>query len=218
MKTKVEKHFDRVAADYDSFKENNKFYYDSLKELLKSLIPPKKTVFEIGCGTGDLLDYLKPEKGYGMDISGEMIALARKKYQARRNLQFSTFWPKGGIDYIFMSDVVEHLEDPVGTFKRVSKLMGPKTRFINTMANPFWEPALMLWEALGWKMPEGPHKRFKYKELRIMVEECGMKVEKHDYRLLVPVKIPFITGFMNKYLEKFLKPFAFIEYFSAVKV
>jgi hypothetical protein len=85
------------------------------------------------------------------------------------------------------------------------------------MANPLWEPLLMMAEKLRLKMPEGPHKRVLFNDLRIMIEDLGMKIEKHDYKLLVPIRIPLITDFANKYLEKYLKKLAFIEYVIITK-
>ena len=152
-----------------------------------------------------------------MDISDEMIDVARDKYKSRENLYFSMKWPKDNFDYIFMSDVIEHLDSPKDTFLKIHKLMGEKTIFINTMANPIWEPALMIAEKIGLKMPEGPHKRVKFEELRFMIYESGMRIVKHSYTLLIPVNIPIITDFVNKYFEKIFRKFAFIEYFASIK-
>lgn len=214
----VRSHFDGIAKDYDFYKAKNKYYYDNLKKLLKSLIPPGKRVLEIGCGTGDLLASLKPKIGYGMDLSSEMIKQARRRYKSEKNLHFSTkllIANRYSLDAIFMSDVIEHLEDPKGTFQKISKLMDKNSLFVNTMANPVWEPLLMFWEHRGWKMPEGPHKRIGYKEIKTVMTGAGLKIIRHDYRLLIPVKIPLITEFANRHLEKYLKRFAFIEYFVA---
>jgi hypothetical protein len=120
-----------------------------------------------------------------------------------------------------MSDVIEHLEKPLETFKMVSKLMkksskftvGQQTMFIITMANPIWEPILMIAERLGLKMPEGPHTRLTTSNLKLIINNSKLKLVEHDYKLLIPVKIPFITNFVNKYLEKPLKKFCFVEYF-----
>lgn len=217
MKSGVEKYFDIVAASYDSGKIKYSYYYENLKKLLKTLIPKNKKVFEIGCGTGDLLISVKPKYGYGMDISNQMIRIASAKYLKKLQIHFSTQWPKEKYDYIFMSDVIEHLENPEKTFKKISSLMNSKTIFINTMANPIWEPFLMFWEQMGWKMKEGRHKRRNFKEINSFMERAGLKVLKHDYRLLFPVRIPLITNFVNKYLEKPFKKFAFIEYIVAVR-
>lgn len=217
MKTKVEKHFDRIAKDYDSYTKKRDLHYMTLKKLLRNIIPPGKKVFEVGCGTGDILAYLKPIEGYGIDISSEMIKIANIKYSKKTHIKFSTKWPYKRYDYIFMSDVIEHLERPLATFQKISKLMGPKTTFINTMMNPVWEPVEAFYNWMGWKMPEGPHYRIKYQELRKIVERAGLKIIKHDYKLLMPIKIPFITNFANRYLEKPLRKFAFIEYVVAMK-
>jgi 2-polyprenyl-3-methyl-5-hydroxy-6-metoxy-1,4-benzoquinol methylase len=146
-----------------------------------------------------------------------MVNLAKSKYELQKNLMFFTKWPGESFDYIFMSDVIEHLEKPSEIFDKISKLMDKNTVFINTMANPFWEPVLMVAEKLKLKMPEGPHKRITNHQLSIIIESSGMKIVKHDYKLLMPVKIPVLTNFINKYLEKPFKKLAFIEYFIAVK-
>ena len=83
------------------------------------------------------------------------------------------------------------------------------------MANPIWEPLLMFGEWMGWKMKEGKHKRIKYSDLRFMMGKAGLKIVKHDYQLLIPVKIPFFTEFANRSLGKYLKKLSFIEYIIA---
>jgi ubiquinone/menaquinone biosynthesis C-methylase UbiE len=220
-KTLTEKHFDKVAKDYDYYKEKNSFYYENLKKLLGELIPKNKTVLEFGCGTGDLLFSLNPKIGYGVDISNEMISFAKNKYISRKNLHFSTEIPFSvhrPLDYIFISDVIEHLENPEETFRKISKLMGKDTVFVNTMANPIWEPILMIAEKLRLKMPEGPHTRLTTDNLKFIINNSKLRLIKHDYKLLMPIKIPLLTNFVNKYLEKYFKKLAFIEYFVAVKV
>ncbi len=214
-KGEVESHFDEVAKNYDSGKRKYKYYYDNLKKLLKELMPQAKRVFEVGCGTGDLIVSLKPGAGYAMDLSGEMIKIGKVKHKKIKNIKFSTSWPREKYDYIFMSDVVEHLEYPLETFRKVSELMNKDTVFICTMANPIWEPLLLFWERMGWKMPEGKHCRISFDEIGKMLSKAGLKIIQHDYRLLVPIETPLVTKFANRYLEKYLKRLAFIEYFTA---
>lgn len=217
-KSIIESHFDIVSASYDSGKEKYSFYYDSIKRLLMQLIGKNKNVFEIGCGTGDLIVSLSPKRGYGMDLSSQMINLAKNKYVKAKNIRFSTTWPSVTYDYIFMTDVIEHLEDPKKEFKCVVSRMNSKSLFINTMANPIWEPLLILWERMGLKMKEGPHKRLKFDEIEKICNQCGLKIIEHDFCLLMPIYIPGITYIVNKCFEKILKKLAFIEYFVAVKI
>jgi len=217
MKSVVASHFDNIAVNYDYYKSKNKYYYDNLKSLLKTHVLPNKKVMEIGCGTGDLLAYLKPKIGYGVDISSKMIINAQKKYGGRKNLHFSTVNPKGKFDYVVMSDVIEHLRDPKKVIGEISTFMDKNSIFICTMANPIWEPVLFLAEKLGLKMPEGPHNRISYKKIKDIVNDAGLEIIKHDYTLLMPVRIGIVSDIINKYLEKYIKRLAFIEYFIAKK-
>lgn len=215
--SKVEKHFDKIAKDYDYYKKRNSFYYTNLKKLLSSLIPKNKQVLEIGCGTGEILASLQPTRGYGMDLSQEMITIAKQKHSKNKKISFSTSIKSQTYNYIYMTDVIEHLEKPLDMFFKIESLMDSKSVFINTMANPLWEPLLMFWERQGWKMPEGPHKRLSFKQINYLINKAGMKIVKHDYKLLIPIKIPVVTKFVNKYLEQIFRRFAFVEYFVAVK-
>ncbi len=217
---RIQNHFNKIASDYDFYKQKNQFYYHNLKTLLQSLIQPSSRVLEVGCGTGDLLASLKPQVGLGLDLSPEMINLAKAKHH-QNNLSFSTkelsaFLGKK-FDYIFMSDVIEHLPNPTKIFQDINKLMTPKTQFICTMANPKWEPFLMIAEIMKLKMPEGPHHRWSLAQTNTFLTKSGMKSIKHDYLLLAPIKIPFLTSILNNYLESRFKNYAFIEYFVCTK-
>lgn len=217
--SKVKKHFDEVSKDYDFYKQKNSFYYSNLKDILRKMIPENSSVLEIGCGTGDLLAFLKPKIGYGMDISTGMVKLAKVKHKNNKNLIFSVSYPRNKkFDYIFMSDVIEHLEKPDDVFKKVAELLSKKGKFINTMANPIWEPALMVAEKLGLKMPEGPHNRISFDELKEIMKKLGLKIIKHNYFLLIPIYLPVITSFINKNFERFFKKYAFTEYIVAKKI
>jgi len=213
---KVKNHFDSMADDYDHYKKKSDYYYSKLQGLLSSIIKPHKRVLELGCGTGTLLFKVKPKKGWGCDISPEMIRVAKNKYFRNKNLHFTTDSPKkigkNDYDYIFMSDVIEHLSDPQDMFKQISKIMSHKTLFIITMANPIWEPALMLAEKLNLKMPEGEHKRWSYKNIKTLLNKENLKISEHNYSLLIPVYIPVVSPFANRWLEPLFKPLCFIEY------
>ncbi|MBI3380329.1 class I SAM-dependent methyltransferase [Candidatus Gottesmanbacteria bacterium] len=221
MKSIVTKHFDNIASQYDYYKKKNSFYYSSLKLLLHGLIPPDKNILEIGCGTGDILSFLKPKLGVGIDISSKMIDIARKKYPME-NLHFVTspidsYKTQLQFDYILMADVVEHLTDIDKSFKFISKLTTHDTIFINTMINPIWEPLLAAAEKLNMKMPEGPHKRISFEYLKEIASIHGLKIITHSYFLLCPIEIPFVTRILNSIIEPYLRKFTFIEYFTATR-
>jgi hypothetical protein len=76
----------------------------------------------------------------------------------------------------------------------------------------------MFWEKMGWKMKEGPHDRIGYRELKTIMKKVGLKTIKHDYKLLIPVYIPHISKFVNKYFERPFRKLAFIEYIVAKSI
>lgn len=214
---KIKKHFDTVAKDYDYYKVKNGYYYSNLKTLIGLLIPSNKKVLEVGCGTGDLINHINPKSGYGMDLSPEMIKSAKRKFGSSKQITFSTKYPNSKYDYVFMCDVIEHLENPKKVFSEIRKNMRKDSFLVNTMANPIWEPLLMLGEKIGYKMPEGPHVRISYNEIKSILNVTGFKVIKHGYTLLFPIYIPIVSTFINKYLGRYLNKYAFIEYFVAKK-
>jgi len=190
-----EQHFDEIAKEYDYWKSKNWYYYQNLKALYRSFIPLQSKVWEIGCGTGDILAYLEPSDGYGTDISQEMINIANKKHGNNPNLKY------GALDiiklneiknyeYIFMADVLEHVEDLNGFFAALKRITKPGVKIIISVANPLWEPVLMLSEKLGMKMPEGPHWRLSIKQNEEIFRKNGFKIKEKGYRLLIPKKLP----------------------------
>jgi len=211
----VADHFDLIARDYDNYKKNSWYYYNSLKKLLQDNIGINKKILEIGCGTGDLLVSLKPSSGVGIDISKEMIKVAKRKNKKNKDVWFTTKpipKVKGIYDYIIMCDVVEHVPDLKSLFEDICSLMGLKTIFIITMANPLWEPLLIVAEKLKLKMPEGKHYRASAQEIVCLLESSGMKVIRHNKSLLLPVYIPVISTIVNRLFSGTLQNFCFIEY------
>jgi len=200
-------HFDKIARDYDDHKKKNWYYYDNLKKLFINLIPPQKKVLDVGCGTGDILVNLKPSYGLGIDISQEMIKIAQLKYKNKPNIQFlfgtiEKFVGSGlsqKFEYIYMADVIEHLRDVSLAIKSVSQVADSNTKVIISMANPLWEPVLLILEKLKLKMAEGPHKRISFKKMESILINNDFRIIDKGYRLLLPIYVPFLSDFINKY-------------------
>lgn len=220
--TNIKDHFDTLATQYDSYKERNEYYYTSLKNLLAKFIRPNKKVLEVGCGTGSIICSLNPKYGLGIDISPKMIAVAKAKFKINKKLKFKTtsiekFKTNQKFDFIVMADVIEHLDHPNYSIRAISRIMTQKTKFIITMANPAWEQILTIAEKLKLKMPEGPHNRIPYNQVKKYLTDNKLTIINHGHNLLFPIWIPFITTFINNILSPFFKNYGFIEYTLAIK-
>jgi ubiquinone/menaquinone biosynthesis C-methylase UbiE len=214
--TPVEKHFDRIADKYDHFKKKNWYYYRNLKQLYKEIILPDQKILEVGCGTGDLISSLEYRYAAGIDISLEMIKIAQKKHP-HINFQAKTvenYKPESDFDFIFLADVLEHLENIPSAINSLERLCQKHTKIIFSYANPLWEPILLVLEKLSLKMPEGPHYRIPYHKFKQILLDNSLNVSERGWRLLYPAHIPGFSHIINKYFYRIpiLKRFGMLEY------
>ena len=130
-KEELKKRFDRLAGRRDEWIARNRYYYGDQARYFRFLVPEGMSVLELGCGTGDLLNALKPGRGVGIDISPETITLAKKKYPHLEFRQGDVEELKGideTFDFIVMADVVGHLQDIEETFRGLKSFCLPDTR------------------------------------------------------------------------------------------
>jgi len=216
MATAVEKHFDIIAEKYDYFKKKNWYYYANLKTLYKELIPKQSSVLEIGCGTGDLISEMEANPAFGIDISPEMIKIAQPKHPQIKfeAVTIENFKTDVKFDYIFLADVIEHLEDIPSTIKAITAISDNKTKIIFTYANPLWEPLLMLLEKLSLKMPEGPHYRIPFYKFKKILAANELKTVERSWRLILPANVPFVSNPINSvfYRIPLLRRLGMLEY------
>lgn len=221
MDEKITKHFNKIAGDYDLFKKKNSYYYENLKKMYSVLIPDSRDseIIEIGCGTGDIIANLNPKFGMGIDISENMIALARKKHSktefkiaAAENVKL-----KEKFDYIILPDVIEHLQSVEKTISNLKRIMKPTSKMIISMANPVWEPVLQLLELFRLKMPEGPHNRISITDLKKILLSEKLKITGMQFCLLIPADIPVISKINNWFYKiPLLKKLGLMVFISAV--
>ena len=188
-------HFQDIADRYDYWKEKNAYYYENIRRMLREHVPAHVRVVEIGTATGDILASLKPSAGLGIDVSEGMVAIARSKHANEPNLRFAAMdiaerREPFDTDWIVIVDVLEHVPDLPAFMRDLARLTPMNARVFVSVANPLWEPVLMLTEKLGMKMPEGPHWRLSVRENEEIFRSAGFRIAEKGYRLLVPKRIP----------------------------
>jgi SAM-dependent methyltransferase len=201
-KEKLIAHLDALAPDADRWRAKNLYYYESLERILRFHVPPGSSVLEIGCGTGDLLHALAPARGVGVDISPAMVEIARSKYPS---LEFqvgdSEDLPRSGtFDYVILSDVVGYLEDIQKAFEEIRNVSHPRTRVLITYYNYLWEPVLRAGERIGLKRPQPDQNWLAPEDIQNLLSLAGFQTIQKGYRLLLPVRIPLLSGLFNRIL------------------
>lgn len=135
---------------YNKYEAKNPIYRSLINHFLQTLdkvvlsLPSCKTLLEVGCGEGYLLNRInelrKFEKIIGTDLSDEIICLANQKYP---HISFSeadicsTNFEENGFDVVVACEVLEHLENyerALLEIKRVAK----KFAIISVPVEPMW--------------------------------------------------------------------------------
>ena len=201
-KEKIRKRFDLLAEKRQYWRNRNRYYYDDQEKYFRFLVPEGLSILELGCGTGDLLYALKPNRGVGIDFSSEMVRIAKERHP---NLEFRKAdmekiegWEET-FDVLIMSDVVGHLMDIEETFRQLHIFCRPDTRIIISYYNFLWEPALRMGEILGLKMPQHYQNWLSSNDICNLLLLAHFQVVKLEFRLLVPKRIPWFSNFINRY-------------------
>ena len=216
------KFFDSLANKWDRFKSRNKYYNRNIENFLRTLIPINKKVLEIGSATGNLLNALQPSKGLGRDFSPNMLAIAKKKY---KNLNFKVSNAENlnlneKFDYIIMSDLIGHLDDVWQAFRELHKVCDNNTKVIITYYNYIWQPILKLAEKLRLKTPTKEQNWLFLTDIENLLYLNNFRVIKSGYRMLIPIYIPLISNFFNKYIASMpiIRHFCLVQYIIAKKI
>lgn len=202
--TKAEKikYFNSVATERERWRKRGTYYHKELEKYLRFLIPPNSSIIEIGCGTGDTLAALNPGRGLGVDISPKMIEVAKKKFP---HLQFEVgdlevLQIEEKFDYVLLIETIGHVDDIQLAFKELHKVCKPETRVIIVYYNYLWEPILKFAEAVGLRMKHLLQHWLPLEDISNLLNLTDFEVIKKGYRFLLPIYIPFISTFFNKFL------------------
>lgn len=199
-KEQIRQYFDNIAEQRLKWKKRNRFYYQELEKYFSFIIPPQSKVLEIGCGTGELLNAVKPSYGVGVDFSPKMIEIAKKQFpslnfyvQDAENLGLDERF-----DYIIFSDLVGSLWDVQTAFKNLKKVSHKRTRIVISYYNYLWEPILKFGELIGMKIKQPIQNWLSLYDIENLLELEGFESIKTERKLLFPKKLPLLNPLFNR--------------------
>jgi SAM-dependent methyltransferase len=192
-------HYDRLAPDWDRWRNRNRYYHRHLRDYLRFLIPAGTSVCELGCGQGDLLAALEPGRGLGIDLSPALIRQARKRYP---KLEFQVGDCENlaiaeQFDYVVLSNVIGDLYDVQKAFACLRRVCRPDTRVIIIHYNYLWEPVLKVAERVKLKMPQPVQNWLPLQDIEGLLALTDFETVKRGYRLLCPKHIPLVSWLLN---------------------
>jgi len=198
-------HWDSVSRKKTKPRRVGKFYHRLLKHYYKFFVPPGLRILELGCSHGDLLAALQPAFGVGVDFSGEMIRHAARKYPAlffvRGDAHELAF--RQQFDVIILSDLVNDVWDVQRIFENLHTFAHPGTRLILNFYNNLWRLPLAVVKFLGVGADVLAQNWLSPQDVFNLLELSDFQVIHHRPAVLLPVSIPLLSVFANRYLVNF---------------
>ena len=198
----IHQYFEQLAAKRERWRKRNWFYHRTLEKQYRMIIPEGSSVLEIGCGTGDLLNSVKPSAGFGIDFSSGMIERARAKYPGLTFYHANAEDFACGIqfDYVILSDLLSSLWDIQVVIRNLRNLIHPRTKIIISSYSYFWEPALRFGEWIGLKARQPLQSWLTVSDISGLLNIEEFEIVKVERKLLLPIYIPVINLIFNTFI------------------
>lgn len=196
-------HQDSVAAHRDDWVRANGYFYGRMKRLLRYIVEPGKRVLEVRCQTGHLLASVEPSRGVGVEISQELVSIARTNYP---QLQFLQSEPESvdlneKFDYILFSHVFDTV-DILKALERVRRHCTPETRLLIINYNPLWQPIVEAASKTGLRTPFVEPNWVSENDLAGFLNLARFRPLRTHRVLLMPKYIPLISALLNDGLAR----------------
>lgn len=213
-----------IGTFMNNLSKRKKYYHKKIEDLFRFLIPSNKKILDLGCEAGELLSSLNPSYGVGIDANREMIEIAHENHSGNKCLDFKVgdchhFQTETYFDYVIMSDLVGSLQDVQKTFMNIAEMSDERTRIVITNNSYLWDSVLRIAERLHLKKAVGPQNWLSMKDINNLLEISDLEIVKQGMYLLIPVDIPWISEFVNKYIARLpvIRNLCLVQYFVARK-
>ncbi len=197
-------YFETIANQRISYRKSKSYYWNSISRYCDYFLQDDCTILEVGCGTGELLSWVRGKRKVGIDFSEKMINNARKQFPAIEfyimDAEDITLTEK--FDVIILSNLIGWLSDVQTCLKEIKKLCHPRTRIIVTYYNYLWEPIIKLAELTGIKK-KTPHQNWLTRSDIINILRLeDFDAYRHNRSMLIPFYIPVVSYLFNQVLSK----------------
>jgi SAM-dependent methyltransferase len=199
------RHWSEVMVRRLRWGSARKSYQRRLSAVYGLAIPPGQRVLEIGCGTGDLLASLKPSFGVGIDFTHAAVRAARRRHSSLLFIEADahSLPIRAEFDAIVLSDLVNDLWDVQRMLEDVASLVGPRTRVLLNFFSHLWEVPLRTGARLGAAQSTLRQNWLTSEDVENLLRLANLEVVKHWQEVLLPLEIPLLAPFFNKFLVRF---------------
>ena len=187
------------------------FLYRDLTEAFARLIPADASVFEAGCGGGDLLAALPNPKRMGIDYLPAAIERARAQHpEIAFEVADATAPPSadlestkaGAWDAVICDRLCHSVLDVKALLLGLKRRLAPGGRIYLTAFNYMWEIPVRAAEMTGWKRPAPTSNWLSDSDYRNLFDIAGLEMVRHENRLLLPLDVPGLSPALNRYIVR----------------
>ncbi len=137
----AQKYFGRHAAEWDRIRKLH-VADESVEEAIRAALAEKpfRSLLDLGTGTGRMLELFGPdlERGLGLDMSLDMLALARARLDraglrhcsVRQGDIYDLALPKDSFDVVIIHQVLHFLDDGARAIAEAARVLRPSGRLL----------------------------------------------------------------------------------------
>ena len=194
--------FNDLAPHEERWARRTRGYHDLVTAVHQAIVPPGASVLELGSGAGDLLAALAPSDGAGVDVSSGMVEIARSRHP---ELRFEIAAAENAdlgrtFDYVVLSDLLPFVDDLLGLFENVARHSHRETRIVIHSFSQLWRPALRVLELARLRRRTPLRNWVTPQDVDNLLRLAGLEPVTEVRRILVPTRIPVLSGFCNGFL------------------
>ncbi len=202
-------HLAKIAARRETWINRNRYYYQLLNRLLRFLVEPQKKVLSVRCDIGNLLAIVRPSKGKGIDICGEIAAIAQQRnpsfefavaFPDKEEFQ-QAFKPDEKFDYILFNDIGDTV-DVLQALRNLKPLCQRHTRVLVTTYNHLWEPLVTFAEWSGMKVPRSEQNWLSTTDIRNLLKLAGFEALETHRVVILPKYLPLLSSILNRFCAR----------------
>lgn len=197
--------WERIAVKKTKKVHWSSYYHRRLNKTYRFIIPPGSTVLEVGCGRGDLLAFMQPSVGVGIDFSEAMITAAKELHPECSFICADAHaLPDLGrqFEFIILSDLVNDVWDVQSILIQLQPFCLPETRIVINFYNRLWEFPLKVAQAIHMATPLLDQNWLTQQDMCNLLQLCDFEVVRSSTEVLFPFFLPLISGLFNRVLAR----------------
>jgi 2-polyprenyl-3-methyl-5-hydroxy-6-metoxy-1,4-benzoquinol methylase/uncharacterized protein (DUF433 family) len=214
-------YFDSIGTSYARWRRHMGAYLDNTKEFLTRVVPENQKVLVVGCCTSEILASLRPSHGVALDVSPSLV-----RWMVKQNCDPKLFYhcslpenfeSEDKFDYVILLNMVDHSQDLLYLVDSLKRFCHDDTVVIVSMLNPLWHRLVQWASRLRIRMPDFDRNLIASRALQMALEVKQFRVTDVFCRVLVPKRIPLVSGWVNQYLARLplVNRLGFLQYVFA---